>query len=213
MKFTKLSLIAAVAVSAMTTTAMAEIGISSNVSATNNYVWRGMTQSSNKAAVQGGLDLDMGGLYAGTWASNVDFGSPATTEVDLYAGYGGELSGIEYDIGYINFMYVNERGANFEEVYLGLSKDFGVLSLGATYSMGLADAPDDIAIDASVPVIKDYSLDLGYGDYDTYGTRYSVGVSKSFDKVDFSLAYHNLDHDATSASDEKNVIASVGTSF
>jgi uncharacterized protein (TIGR02001 family) len=213
MKFTKLSLIAAVAVSAITTSAMAEVGISSNVSATNNYVWRGMTQSASKAAVQGGLDVDMNGFYAGTWGSNVDFGSPATTELDLYAGYGGEVSGIEYDVGYINFVYLNEGTANFEEVYFGLSKDFGVASLGATYSKGLANAPDDIAVDASIPVMQDYSLDLSYGDYDTYGTRYSVGASKSFGKVDFSLAYHNFDHDTTSASNEKNIVASVGTSF
>ena len=63
MKFTKLSLIAALAVSAMTTSAMAELEVSANVSATNNYVWRGMTQDFDKAAIQGGIDLGMGGFY------------------------------------------------------------------------------------------------------------------------------------------------------
>ena len=215
MKFTKLSLIAALAVSAISTSTIAEeaLDVSANVSATNNYVWRGMTQSANKPAVQGGLDLGYMGMYLGTWASNVDFGSAATTEIDGYFGYGGELAGIGYDIGYIKFAYLNEGGANFEEAYLGLSKDFGMASLGLTYSMGIDDAPDDIAVEASVGLPKDYSLDLGFGDYDTYGSRYSVGVSKSFDKVDFSVGFHNYSPDESGADDEKNVVLSVGTGF
>ena len=209
MKFTKLSLIAALAVSTMTTSAMAEIEVSANASATNNYVWRGMTQTSNNAAVQGGLDIGLGGFYLGTWASNVT----NDTEVDGYAGYAGEIDGLSYDLGAIRYGYLDAPSSNFNEAYLGLGYDFGAASLGATYSKGLDDAPDDIAVDLSVPVMQDYSLDLAYGDYDTVGTRYSVGVSKSFEKVDFSVAYHNFDHDTTSASNEKNVVLSVGTSF
>ncbi|CAA6813165.1 MAG: Unknown protein [uncultured Sulfurovum sp.] len=225
MKFTKLSLIAAVAASTitMTTSAMAEVELSANVSATNNYVWRGMSQTNNQAAVQGGVDLAMGGFYLGTWASNVDFSGGAgagDTEVDGYAGYAGEISGLGYDLGYIKYGYLDTPSGNFDEAYLGLSYDFGVASLGATYSMGMGDfrgttteVPDDIAVDLSIPVMQDYSLDLAYGDYDTFGTRYSAGVSKSFDKVDFSVAYSSFDHETTSSSDENNVIVSAGTSF
>ena len=211
MKFTKLSLIAALAVSAITTSAMAELEVSANVGATNNYVWRGMTQSANGAAVQGGVDLGMDGFYLGTWASNVNFGT-GDTEVDGYAGYAGEVSGFSYDIGAIRYGYLDTPSGNFNEAYLGLGYDFGTASLGATYSKGLDDAPDDIAVDLSVPVMQDYSLDLAYGDYDTVGTRYSAGISKSFDKVDFSVAYSKFTAD-TSGADENNVIVSAGTSF
>ena len=214
MKFSKLSLVAVLAVSTMSTTLTAdEVSVSANVSTTNNYVWRGMTQSANKTAVQGGMDVEYSGLYLGTWLSNVDFGSPATTEVDGYFGYGGEIAGIEYDLGYIKFAYLNEGDINFEEAYLGLSKDFGVASVGATYSMGIDDAPDDIALEASIGLPQEYSLDLGWGDYDKVGTRYSVGLSKSFEKLDFSIGYHEFTHDTTSASDEKNIVLSVGTEF
>ncbi|SFV58275.1 Conserved hypothetical protein 2001 [hydrothermal vent metagenome] len=214
MKFTKLSLVAVLTATTMSSTLVAdEVELSANVSATNNYVWRGMTQSANKTAVQGGLDVGYSGLYLGTWVSNVDFGSDATTEIDGYVGYGGEVAGIEYDLGYIQFAYLNEGDANFEEAYLGLSKDFGVASLGATYSIGIDDAPDDIALEAAIGLPQDYSLDLGWGDYDTVGSRYSVGVSKSFDKVDFSLSYHEFTHDTTDSNDEKNIVVSVGTDF
>jgi uncharacterized protein (TIGR02001 family) len=216
MKFTKLSLMAVLAVTTITTSSMArEVGVdaSANVSATSNYVWRGMTQTANKPAIQGGIDFGYMGLYAGTWISNVDFGSTATTEVDGYVGYGGEIDGLEYDLGYIKYAFLKESTANMEEVYLGLSKDFGVGSLGATYSKGLDDAPDDIGVDASIAFPQDYSLDLGWGDYDTYGTRYSVGVSKSFDKIDYSLSYNEFTHDITNEKDEKNIVISVGIGF
>jgi uncharacterized protein (TIGR02001 family) len=213
MKFTKLSLIAALAVRAITTSAMAEVEVSANVAATNNYVWRGMTQANDAAAVQGGLDLGMGGFYLGTWTSNV----AGDTEVDGYAGYAGDVSGLSYDLGFIRYGYLDAPGSNFNEAYLGLGYDFGAASLGATYSKGLDDAPDDIGVDLSIPVMQDYSLDLAAGEYDTYGKRYSLGVSKSFDKVDFSLTYSKFSADTgtgnTGQVDQNNVIVSAGTSF
>ena len=223
MKFTKLSLIAAVAVSTITTTSMAEVELSANVSATNNYVWRGMSQSNDSAALQGGVDLGYNGFYLGTWASNVDFSGGAgagDTEVDGYAGYAGEIDGLGYDLGYIKYGYLDTPSGNFDEAYLGLSYDFGSGTLGAKYSKGMGDfrgtttsVPDDIAVDLSVGLTDDYSLDLAAGDYDTFGKRYSAGISKSFNKVDFSAAYSKYSADSGSAADENNVIVTVGTSF
>lgn len=48
--------------------------ISANIGAVSNYMWRGVTQTQDGAAVQGGLDFThSSGFYLGTWASNVDF--------------------------------------------------------------------------------------------------------------------------------------------
>lgn len=212
MKFTKLSLVAAIAASTFTTTAIAsELEVSANVGVASDYVWRGMTQTNNGAAVQGGIDLAMGGFYLGTWTSNTD--GALGSEVDGYAGYAGEAAGIGYDVGFIRYGYLDDPSANFNETYLGLSKDFGALSLAATYSKGLDEAPDDIAVDASVPVMQDYSLDFGWGDYDTYGQRYSVGLSKSFDKVDFGLVYTIYEPDAAGSDDVDTLAVMASTGF
>ena len=51
-----------------------EHSVSANIGVVSNYVWRGITQTDDKAAVQGGVDYShSSGFYAGTWVSNVDF--------------------------------------------------------------------------------------------------------------------------------------------
>jgi uncharacterized protein (TIGR02001 family) len=65
-----------------------------NIGATSDYVFRGITQSDNDPVPQGGIDLGYGIIYAGAWASGVDFGGTgvpgdgldAQTEIDWYGG-------------------------------------------------------------------------------------------------------------------------------
>ena len=62
---------------------------SANAAMTNNYLWRGLTQSINEAALQGGVDYaDDSGFYIGTWASNVSYDSDDaySYEHDIYFG-------------------------------------------------------------------------------------------------------------------------------
>ena len=68
-------LVAAVAISALFAggAAMAQDDaghLSYNIAVTSNYVWRGVTQTDNNAALQGGIDYSKGMFYAGAWASN-----------------------------------------------------------------------------------------------------------------------------------------------
>ena len=56
--------------------------ISANVTFTTDYVFRGISQTDEKFAVQGGFDWssEPTGIYAGAWASNVDFNSDTSVE-------------------------------------------------------------------------------------------------------------------------------------
>lgn len=55
---------------------------SANIGAVSNYIWRGVTQTGDQAAIQGGLDVAHdSGFYAGTWLSNVDFDEGSPEEV------------------------------------------------------------------------------------------------------------------------------------
>jgi uncharacterized protein (TIGR02001 family) len=189
--------------------------VSANMAITSNYLWRNMSQTSNSAGFQAGIDLGYNGFYIGTWGSNISWTSDNTSslEADLYAGYAGEAAGIGYDIGYIIYSYPNATEANnFEEAYLGLSKDFGDFGVNAKYSLGMHDGPDDIEVGANTQ-LEGFGLSASYGDYDTIGTRYSAAISKEIGKFEVSLGYYSFTSDASSDADEDNVVLTIGTSF
>jgi len=80
-------------------TAPAAAEVSMNITLASNYYFRGVSQTTDEAAAQGGIDFeDASGLYAGAWASNVDFGDGTSYEIDFYGGYAGEAVGLGYDV-------------------------------------------------------------------------------------------------------------------
>lgn len=220
MKLIKMSLAAALAASlAFGADAKSDLGVSANMSIVSDYIWRGMTQSDNSPAIQGGFDLEYKGLYAGVWGSNIEFGddSRASAEFDIYGGYTNELYGISYDLGAIQYAYPNEsKELNFAEAYFGLSKDFEIVKVGAKYYHGIKtdqfDAPNAWEATLSVPLPMDINLDALYGDYNDIGNYYSVGVTKSIDKFEVALSYTGIEADADN-SDQDNIVVRVGVNF
>jgi uncharacterized protein (TIGR02001 family) len=221
MKLIKLSLAVALATSvAFADGEKSDVSISANVAMTTNYIWRGMTQTRDSAAVQGGFDLDYKGLYAGVWGSNVDFkgNDNASMELDAYAGYASEIYGIGYDLGYIQYAYPNDsKGSNFGEAYASISKDFDVIAISAKYYLGVTtndiDAESGYEIGLSAPLPMGISFDGNVGKYDNTGTYYLVGLTKGFGKFDFNVAYTVMDYEADATKSENNVVATISTSF
>ncbi len=220
MKIIKLSLAAALAVTLAYAEEKSEIGVSANVALTSNYVWRGMTQSNDNAAIQGGFDVDYKGVYAGVWGSNVSFpgNTDASIELDAYAGYSNEISGLGYDIGYIQYAYPNDsKASNFGEAYLGLSYDFEVVAISAQYNLGVQtdelNPENEYNAGVSIPLPMDISIDATIGNYENIGLHYNAGITKSFGKFDLSLAYTAMDYEANGTDTEDNVVATVSASF
>jgi len=211
------TLIQAVALSStlfLTGTAFAEV--SANIGATSNYLWRGVTQTDDAVAVQGGLDYaHESGFYAGTWASNVDFGDAATYEADFYAGYAGEFAqDFTYDISYLYYAYPDsDSDYNFGEVSLLLGWKW--LELGYSHVVNAdsdvsgADSETDwsyLQANASFPLTEKLSLGIHYGYSqgdvveDLFGDSYSdYNVSLSADTdmgtVSFMASNTDLDED------------------
>jgi uncharacterized protein (TIGR02001 family) len=85
--------------------------LSANVSVVSNYYARGVSQSWNMPAIQGGADLShSSGFYAGAWGSSISERTyvGASTEFDVYGGYNGTISAIEglgWTVGAIGYFY------------------------------------------------------------------------------------------------------------
>ena len=175
----------------------------SNVALSNDYVWRGMSQTSEEPAISGGFDIaGDSGLYFGTWASNVEFGDGAALELDWYAGYANELeNGFTYDIGNLAYTYPGEDSLDFEEIYLGLGYSY----FGYTFSSGQDGAPDNSEISVA---LGDTGLGFTYGDYDDYGeyTLISYDLPVSIAGLSVSLAWSDFDAEADGADEDTFLI-------
>ena len=85
-----------------------ETTITGNVSLTTDYAFRGISQTDESPAIQGGFDAAFGssGAYAGAWASNINFGSGGSNmELDLYGGYKFAVGAVNFDVGVIGYLY------------------------------------------------------------------------------------------------------------
>lgn len=98
-----------------------------NMNFANNYFYRGITQTDDKPALQGGFDYShASGFYAGTWASNIswlDASGKSSLEWDVYGGYKFNLGPLGLDIGALQYFYpgsqvVGATDADTTEVYV-----------------------------------------------------------------------------------------------
>ncbi len=185
--------------------------VTANVAMTTDYVWRGMTQTDNDPALQGGFDYSQeAGFYTGIWASNVDFGTSADLEVDLYGGYATELTnGVGLDIGAIRYMYPDSPDtANWNEIYANAS--FMGLSAGIAFSDDVYGSDEDgtyysLGYNYSLSTDLGLSASLGYYDIDMAQSDsfdWKLALYAEFEGVGLELAYFDIDHDDRSLDDD-----------
>jgi uncharacterized protein (TIGR02001 family) len=103
-----------------------------NIDGTSDYVFRGISQTDNDPTIQGGIDLGYGILYAGWWASGLDFDAAfndAETEMDWYGGIRPVWNKITFDFGSIYYSY---PGASFIALANGPQLNYWELKAGAS---------------------------------------------------------------------------------
>jgi len=173
--FKKLTAAVVLLTSASISQAETEISYSANIGFMSDYMYRGIHQSSSSA--MGGLDLEYGGFYLGTWWADLQedgwvTGSHRGFEYDVYAGYGFDITdSISASIGYTIYRYT-DKGANafdddYDEVNVGLSiAASDSLSFAIDYAIGENTATDQSETDYDVlTVAVDYM-----GIYALFGT-------------------------------------------
>jgi uncharacterized protein (TIGR02001 family) len=88
--------------------------VTANVAVVSDYRFRGLTQTMERAALQGGFDYaHPSGLYVGNWNSNVSsaiFGN-ANLEMDFYGGYKPSFGAVTGDFGFIYYFYPGSLGS------------------------------------------------------------------------------------------------------
>ncbi len=187
--------------------------VAGNVALATDYKFRGVTQTDNQAAIQGGFDYaHESGIYVGTWGSNVDstfFGGARDPqmELDVYGGYKATYNDIGYDLGVIRYTYPGGSFFNTTEFKLGLSYDIvsvaafygpkmkflGVDKDGWYFSGDIADeVTKGITLGAHVGVSTGDAFDGNGALPDSY-TDYAVSVSGAVAGVTVKLAWIGTD--------------------
>jgi uncharacterized protein (TIGR02001 family) len=105
-----------------------QFGWSVTLGATSDYVFRGITQTSEDPAAQGSLDLSYGIIYAGIWGSNIDFEGGGNAEVDLYAGIKPVWGPVTFDLGVIYYAYPDADDHGAELDYVELKAGYSIVS-------------------------------------------------------------------------------------
>lgn len=222
MKVLKKTAIAAAVITSLGASTQAIAGLEGNIGATSNYIWRGVTQTNDRAAVSGGLDYSHdSGFYLGAWASNLD---GSQYELDLYGGYGMDIGALGLDFGLISYEYPVEPDDYFREVYFNGS--WSVLNFGVAYTF---DSEDDssaefssgdiyLSLGADFDLGNDWGVGAYIGDYDFDDsdgedyTHYGVAVSKAAgDFGDLTFAIDKNDLDASGADDPRVSVSWVKT--
>ena len=136
-------LLLALLMAAGVTVAQAEV--TGNLGLTSDYRFRGISQSQNAPAVQGGIDYNhSSGFYIGNWNSSVSsqvYTQGSGVESDLYAGWKKDIyKGLTLDVGSYNYFYPRAKttgtGSNFDtyEAFVGLG--YGPVSAKYSRTIG-----------------------------------------------------------------------------
>ena len=192
---------------------------SANVLIATEYLYRGMSQSNEDPALQGGFDYayDPLGFYVGFWASSIEFNAQTTNtssiETNFYGGFAGEFAiGASWDIGGLYYYYpdTNEDvGAdyNFVEVYGNLGYTFKA-SLEPTVDVSFAYSPDFFGEDGDGLYLHSklsFFFPYGFGAYTTFAyqdvdgdlTSGRVGCDYTHYAVGLTYEYRMLTFDAS----------------
>lgn len=188
-----------------------------SVAVTNDYVYRGASQTDEHPALQGSIgwsnELTLGGqkttLALGVWGSNVDFndGDKASVELDYTAGLSTEVGGVGVAVGYIFYSYPGVGSSfnyNFHEGNFYLSKDFGVAAAKAginwspNFFGGIDDAYYwDFGVDVPLPAKFKVSGHLGVQQFERTGVDdyidWFLRVSRPVKGLDLSATYYDTD--------------------
>ena len=210
-----LAVAAAIGAFALSGLAMAEEAksphtLTGNVMLTSDYAFRGISQTNEKAAIQGGFDYSHGptGLYVGTWASSVGFGETGL-ENDIYAGWAKTWGDFGINIGAIHYDYPSISVLNTDEVYVAGTWKWFTLKYSNAISdrfFGVLDGTNSAYAELNFAYTfpGDWMLGAHYGttmfdgsdaangvannsefDYDDY----KVSIAKAFVGLTFTLAY------------------------
>ncbi|KAA9131518.1 hypothetical protein F3N42_09380 [Marinihelvus fidelis] len=204
-------LILGLGILAVTPAALA-VDFSANLGWNSEYIFRGIPQKTSSAF--GGLDMEAGGFYAGTWGADVGDG----LEVDFYGGYGFDVGDFSFSAGGTWYTYTGDFDDDYKEI--NLSAGYAFLTFDA--AIGTYDNFGQGDLDYQF-----YSLTAEFGGFygtvgtfedDFDGSYYEVGYGNTltvndYDLLDYALVGIYSDSTLLGGDSDTNLLLTLSKSF
>jgi uncharacterized protein (TIGR02001 family) len=194
--------------------------------AASNYVFRGISQTENAAAVFGSGRVSYENFYAGVGAENVNFHNSTTAEYDLSLGWTPVVHGFRFDIGAVRYGYIDQPAhteidtVEFKGVVL---HDFGPATLSAAvfYSGNyFGTHRDDVYAEerGAYRITPKLSISGAVGERQGQGqatrTNWNAGASYAFTKhIALDLRYADTDQHDLGSTYGSHFTAAIKASF
>ena len=206
---------------------------SGNVGFVTDYTFRGISQTREKPAIQGGIDYTHPtGVYVGVWGSSIDFNDTdhASLEVDGYGGYAYSYEDWTIDGRFTYYAYAGADTVfyyNYFEVSGSLAYDFGIPKLTASVNY----SPDNFgesgtaiyyALSTKIPLVYGFGLNGHVGrqtidDELRFGlpsyTDWAAGVTYDWRGFTTSIQYVDTDLDKNQCADGCDAKGIVSVSY
>lgn len=181
--------------------------MSGNFDLTTNYMFRGVSQTNNLPAAQGGFTYKTDqGIYFNLWGSNVNFSDPqgytATAEFDYVLGITNSIGdNFTYDLNIDRYNYPKANAASYNELILNLT--WKILTYQGGYSTNAYGSHGNGIynnLGFNIPVAPRYAyfddvyVSGGFGHYDLPSSLgsyndYNLAISKKLDKYTFAIQW------------------------
>lgn len=186
-----------------------------NMGLYSQYIFRGLTQTSQRPAIQGGMDYShSSGLYAGVWGSNISWLEDggvyqnSSLEFDIYGGYASTIgdTGLGYNVGVLQYIYPGDmvnpafRNAETTEVYGALSYKWlqakvSVVASNGAFGLKDADGSYYAELNANYPIGESgYTVNAHVGRQDfsgkTNGAKNDLGSYTDY-KLGLTKSFSN----------------------
>ena len=110
---------------------LAELNVDTELALTTDYRFRGVSQTNEDPAVQGGMTLGLSsGIYAGVWASSMASGA----ELDYFAGLNVDFASVTLGAEYRYYDYTGDYAVDPDYEELSVTASAMGATLGVIYS-------------------------------------------------------------------------------
>ncbi len=210
---------------------------SGSVTLASDYVFRGVSQTLERPAIQGELDWKHeSGFHLGTWGSNVRFeGADGSLEQDFYGGYETTLGEVSVNVEAYFYWYPSDESefdywefpvelgyeaepftlsgtVSYSPDYFGYAGNAVYLNAGVEVALPLGDdAPVGVSLDGTLGYTRaEYSVltDQDYVDWAAGGTISANGTWSGL-----GVGLHYTDSDIHGDDSDARFVATLGYEF